>query len=186
MPEERVTVDAEIAGLAGRPFDLEAPQILSALVVQTLLQVGPYARRVREALTAGLGAGVAAGFESETLPTYDLPEWFSDQSSSTPGEVGRGRESFTSQRESDPFDLQEWLEMLDPDTRQWRWWDITFSGPRIATIWVDAGGEVVFNCEELFWLLYSCGARAAVGPLLLSSAVWKVQESIGLPGDDLV
>jgi hypothetical protein len=179
MSEMRTPIEAEIAGLSRRPADVETPPVLSAVVVQTLPPVQLYARRVREVLAAGFATGKIAGFGSETLPTDGLPGWFSGRDSSIPAEVTRGREGFVSQRDSDPFDIQEWLEMLDPESRQWRWWDVTVGGHRATIIWIDAGGEVVFNCEELYWLLYSCGARAAVGPLLLPSDVWKVQESVG-------
>lgn len=179
MCEIGVSLDTEITGVSSRPAHVVTPPVLSAVVVQTLHQVELYARRVREVLVAGLAAGKVGGFESEALPSDGLPGWFSGRESLVPAEVAGGREAFVSQRESDQFTIQDWLEMLDPAFRQWRWWDVTVGGPRIAIVWVDAGGEVVFNCEELYWLLYSCGARAAVGPLLLPSALWEAQDSIG-------
>ena len=180
MTESSAAIDAEIAGLSRRPKDVEIPPVLSVVAVQTLTEVESYATRVREVLVAGFEICKIADFGSETLPVDGLPGWFSDQEPTIPADVASGRNGFISQRAADPLDIQEWLEMLDPESRQWRWWDITVGGPRLALIWVDAFGEVVFNCEELYWLLYSCGARAVVGPLLLPSIVWKGQESIGL------
>jgi hypothetical protein len=183
MSEMRTTIGEEIARLSTRPIDVEPPLVLSALAVQTLSRVEVYAGRVREVLAAGFEGCVVADFESETLPVDGLPEWFLGRGEPISTEVARGREGFASQRDADPFDVQEWLEMLDPESRQWRWWDVTAGGPGVAMIWVDAGGEVVFNCEELHWLLYSCGARAVVGSFLLPSAVWKIQDSIGFQRD---
>lgn len=175
------SIDGEIARLSTRPSETAAPAVLSAMAVQTLPTADEYGQRIREVLRAGLATYSVSDASPEDLPVGDLPEWFSGAQESVPPDVARGRTGFTAQRDSEPFDPREWLEMLDPESRQWQWWDATAAGPRLALIWVDASGEVVFNCDELHWLLHSAGARAVVGPLLLPSLVWNGLVSIGLP-----
>lgn len=61
-----------------------------------------------------------------------------------------------------------------------RRWDVTLLAGNIVQVWVDSGGESVFNCDELRWAFYLCGARTVVGPVLKPAAEWEQEPSIGL------
>ncbi|MEU9775460.1 MULTISPECIES: hypothetical protein [unclassified Streptomyces] len=183
---DRWSFHEEAQRLSARADVSDAPALLASFVVEVAGNPGAYARRVRSALVAGVQLAIRGEFESDELPESNVPGWFSsagecevDDLAEVPESI-EGQRRYVEHRGEEPWEVQDWLWSFEPGKRQWLWWDLTAAGGNVVQIWLYSRSEPVFQCEDVRWLAYSAGARAAVGPILLPSQVWNGQTSLGI------
>jgi hypothetical protein len=165
--------DSEAGRLASRPTWPRGTLSTFYVEAASWKEVGEFASRLRSILAELVEAARDADFDSGELPIPLLPGWVADQWSDAAARYSlhRGEEGWS---------LQDLFLSFEPNHRSWEWWDVTRAAGNIIQVWVDSGGELVFNCDELRWILYLCGARAFVGPLLAEPSDWEAQPSLGI------
>ncbi|MFF4603963.1 hypothetical protein ACFY12_14675 [Streptomyces sp. NPDC001339] len=177
LRQERNRVDV-------RPPTGEVPPVLAVFDAVLSVDSREYIRRVRDVMSVALDLAVTESFDDEDLPTEGIPQWFSEVSSASGGEITefarRGKERYHEEFGEKPWDLQWWLFEFDPEseTRGWAWWDVTQVDDRKVRIWTDSWGESFFACNELRWLLHTAGADEVSGPFLTDASEW-VREVAG-------
>ena len=167
---------AEVGRLVGRAA--LARGALSAFYVEvaTWKEVGEFEGRLRSVLIGLVEAVRGADFDSDELSIPSLPGWVADM-------WGDAAVRYSLHRGEEEWSLQDLFFAFEPGRRSWEWWDVTRVAGNVLQVWVDSGGELVFNCEELRWILYLCGARTIVGPLLANSSEWEAQPSVGIAAE---
>ncbi|MFB7667111.1 hypothetical protein ACFC1R_24735 [Kitasatospora sp. NPDC056138] len=171
--------------IGARPEADAAPPGLSCFVVEVEGSVQDYADRLRAVLAAGLDGAVAqAGIDPHRTPRR-APEWFAaicdeDGGRVAPDFARRGSEHYAAAGHGSGWYLDGWLERFDPDDafRTWSWWDLTRAGDHTLSLWVSAGGEDFFACDELRWAAYTAGAVSVAGPTLLELDGWLAEPSV--------
>jgi hypothetical protein len=131
-----------------------------------------FGRRLRELVYAGVKAEQEADFSAEAVSEDDVPAWARESWEAA-------AERYAAHRGDEEWTVQDVLYSFEPGQRAWSWWDVTKQFGNTVAIWVDSQGEAVYNCEELRWLAYLCGARALVGPLLRDPQEWQRSASVG-------
>lgn len=61
-----------------------------------------------------------------------------------------------------PWTVENWLSWIDPDVRQWRWWDASAEGPSSVVVRIEVR-EWPTAIGALEWLLKAAGATALSG-----------------------
>ncbi|MGH3544595.1 MAG: hypothetical protein ACRDPW_01480 [Mycobacteriales bacterium] len=130
--------------------------------------------RAKEALRAVL-CMTPAEMDSEEVWSARLPTWFIQRCApqQTPAETAAwlswwrsldadARAEAARQR---PWSVADWIHWLQPDERQWFWWDAVVDGERSARISVEVPGWPV-PLGALEWLLSVAGAESAAGQIL--------------------
>ncbi|MGK4581984.1 hypothetical protein [Kitasatospora sp. HPMI-4] len=96
-----------------------------------------------------------------------------------PGFARRGAERFVAAGHGAGWSLQGWLTEFDHDSgRWWSWWDLTRSGDRTLSLWVDAGAESFFACDDLRWAAYTAGAASVAPHVPRDRADWLREPSL--------
>jgi hypothetical protein len=164
---------AELSGIFRRP-DSAPDEALSVFYVEVDAwnEAEGFGRRLREFVTAGVKAGLEADFEAEAVSEADVPPWTGDT-------WAAASRRYAAHRGDEEWTVQDVLFSFDPRQRAWTWWDVTALFGNTVCVWVDSGGEAVFNCEELRWMIYVCGARTVVGPLPRDASEWDKSASLG-------
>lgn len=177
MPLEGVALgDArgdEVDRLARRPAEPSSPLSTFYVEVGAWDEADAFAGRLRSLLTALVLISVEADFSSVELPEADIPEWVSGRWDDT-------AVRYALHRGDEQWSIQDLIFSFDPAQRAWSWWDVTRVVGNVIQVWVDSGGEPVYNCEELRWIIYLSGARTVVGPVLANSLDWESQTTLGL------
>ncbi|WP_433410354.1 hypothetical protein ACQPZU_10755 [Saccharomonospora azurea] len=144
-------------------------------------EIDDFTARVRELVRAGVEVSLAYDFDADELPEDLLPAWMEEESAS--GQRRDAETRYVLHRGPEKWATQDLLFSFDPKQRSWEWWDATQANGNVVQVWVDSGGEPVFQCEELRWICYLSGARSIVGPLLVQPAEWDMQRSVGVSSD---
>jgi len=168
--------DGEAGRLVGRPTKTRGVLSTFCIEVATWMEVSEFSIRLRSVLAELVEAARAADFDSGPLTILSLPEWAAEmwRYAAVRYSLHRGEEEWS---------LQDLFFSFEPGRRSWEWWDVTKVAGNVLQVWVDSGGELVFNCDELRWILYLCGARTIVGPLLANPSEWQEQPSVGLAAE---
>ncbi|WP_327069330.1 hypothetical protein [Kitasatospora sp. NBC_01302] len=201
LDEEDAQLVAE-RGRVDRPptaAELTVPALSRFLVeVAGPATVEEYQARLRAVLGSALDHTVA-GLDLDHLPdsaalaldrsVRPVPPWFAAVSTG-PGAAHAARETapefarqgagrFVAAGHGTGWRLAGWLERFDWDNtfRTWQWWDVTRTGGRTVSIWVDAHGEDFFACQELRWAAWTAGAARVDGPALVDARVWLAERS---------
>ncbi|MDH6128124.1 hypothetical protein [Kitasatospora sp. GP82] len=183
--EEQALLD-ERDRIGTRPQEDAAPPGLSCFVATVEGSAQEYASRLRAVLGAALDGAVARSGIGREITPRQVPEWFAaicdgqDGERVAPDFARRGSERYTAAGHGSSWDLPDWLDRFDPDDpfRTWSWWDLTQAGDHTLSLWVDAGGEDFFACDELRWAAYTSGAVSVVGPRLLKLDGWLSEPSV--------
>ncbi|MFD0364788.1 hypothetical protein ACFQZZ_25395 [Nocardia sp. GCM10030253] len=184
LSEEEEALLDERDRIDTRPGEEGAPPGLSRFLIQVEGPVGEYADRLRTVLAAALDRSVVEGrVDSHVIPR-PLPEWFvavSSEQGPAPDFARHGSERYGAAGHGAGWSLDNWLWRFELDCpfRTWSWWDVTHSGPRILSLWVDAGGEDFFACDDLRWATYTSGALTVSGPDLHRLDTWLGEPSVG-------
>jgi len=177
--DERDRVDA-------RPGEEFAPPGLSRFEVRVEGPVEEYAARLRAVIGTGLDRAVLAGRIDSRVVPRPVPEWFAavcgeaGAGGEVPGFARRGAERYAAAGHGEGWSLEGWLWRLELDCpfRTWAWWDLTPTQDRTLSLWVDAGGEDFFACDDLRWAAYTAGAETVSGPTLVGLEGWRSRPSI--------
>jgi hypothetical protein len=140
---------------------------LVAVDVTTPGEASDLLRRCREVLREVLETAMAEEWPAEDTWAQRLPDWFVQACAAeeTAEEAARWLAKW---RELDdearvraarerPWSLPDWLYWLQPDERQWFWWDAVVRGKHEARIFVEVPGWPV-ALGALEWLLRAAGA----------------------------
>ncbi|MGK4580348.1 hypothetical protein [Kitasatospora sp. HPMI-4] len=192
LDEEDALFIAERDRIDTPPAAADAPTPdFSRFLVEIDGSAEEYTERLRSVLGAALDRAVAAmdldyldnpealGID---LTVRQVPDWFaavcarSGTEEAAPDFARDGAARFDAAHDS-AWRLSEWLERFDWDSifRTWEWWDITHSGERTLSIWVNAHGEDFFACDDLRWAAYTSGAVRVSGPVLVDAGEWRAQ-----------
>jgi len=163
----------EVGRLAHRPTGPSSPLSTFYVEVGAWDEADAFAGRIRSLVTALVEISGEADFSSAELPEVDLPGWVS-------GRWDDAAVRYALHRGDEQWSIQDLLFSFDPAQRAWSWWDVTRVAGNVIQVWVDSGGEPVYNCEELRWILYLSGARTVVGPILANPSDWEFQATLGL------
>ncbi|MFF3745287.1 hypothetical protein [Streptomyces kronopolitis] len=173
----------ELSRLGTRASE-EPIKLLGLLIVDPASDLSEYAVRLRHLLSEAVKIARTADFDEENVATASLPSWFLELTTGTPevpnsDTVGsEGKRQYLAARDDRPWDAEEWIYTFDPELRSWSWWDATTNDQGKVCVWVDTKGEPRVPMEELWWALYTAGARS-VQPMSLEYAdVWHQQMSL--------
>ncbi|MET9711749.1 hypothetical protein ACFW3Z_25410 [Nocardiopsis alba] len=158
----------------------EDPSVMVRMDVNPLSNAGEYACRLRRVLTSVIATGSLQGFEREHFDHSSLPGWFLASFCDTEPVEGsaddlvlQGCENYYRHRQGDIWGVHEWISLFAPEDRRWSWWDVVGSDGGCVSVFVDTRGEPVVPFEELWWMLYTTGARSVSGPVLATSDDWE-------------
>jgi len=168
-----VTSSPELARVVGRPGEVPS-EALSVLYAEigSWDETELFGRRLRELVRAGVRAELDADFGAEEVSEADIPDW-------APGAWLEAAPRYAAHRGDEEWTVQDVLYSFEPGQRSWSWWDVTIVFGNIVCVWVDSGGEAVYNCEELRWMTYVAGARSVVGPFFRDAGEWVRSGSLG-------
>ncbi|MFF1381807.1 hypothetical protein [Streptomyces sp. NPDC058308] len=183
----RYDPERETSRTTGRPSDEPAP-LLALIKVTPALPVPEYARRLRALVREALDITKDVDFDDESaddISTGSLPDWFLSVTDGNTDLVGdspesTGKRHYLTTRDSNAWDVGEWIYCFDPGLRKWSWWDVTEDASGHACIWVDTKGEGHIPCEELWWAAYVAGARSAADLTVEHAEEWAAQASAGV------
>jgi hypothetical protein len=161
----------ELRHLTEGPRDGEVPggTGLVEVLVRTSGDAGDLLRRCCDVLRVVVSASAPGDWPSEATWSARLPRWFVQAAAAEESEEqaaqwlawwrGLDQEARARAARERPWSLADWLHWLQPDERQWYWWNGVAEGAHEARVFVEVSGWPA-ALGSLEWLLRAAGAES--------------------------